>query len=91
MRSKIRVLIVAFVIVTAITAVVGWLFDAAAGGAALTVLAVAIGVFFGAEWGGESATKTEDYRQDLIGKRKPHTTYYYDDGDDEPEKTKDLP
>jgi hypothetical protein len=34
------------------------------------MMAVCLGAYFGAGWGGDHATKVEEYRQELLAKKK---------------------
>jgi hypothetical protein len=56
--------------VLVISGIVGWLAGPEAGGSALLMMAVGLGAYFGADWGGDRATKVEEYRQELLAKRK---------------------
>jgi hypothetical protein len=70
MRKAGKVVLVILVVLV-ISGIVGWLAGPEAGGSALLMLAVGLGAYFGAGWGGDRATKVEEYRQELLAKRKP--------------------
>ena len=65
----------------AFTGIAALLGGAAAAATAFSIWGILFGVFLGADWGGRQATKTEEYRQKLIGKRPSPTFYYDDDGE----------
>lgn len=81
-RSRLITVVVVLLVIAAIAAVVSLVAGPAAGGAVIAVLAVGAGVWIGADWRGDSATKTEEYRQELLGRPSANATYYDSDDDD---------
>jgi hypothetical protein len=73
MRLLSRVLLI-ILIVGAVASIAGWLFGPEAAGMAILVMAVTLGVHYGANWGGAQATKTEEYRRSLIRGKKVEST-----------------
>lgn len=69
MRSATKV-VAALLIAAAIAWGVGVLFGPGAAGTAFLVMAIFLGGYFGFGWGAREATKTEEYRQNLISKRR---------------------
>ncbi|MFC7848645.1 hypothetical protein ACFUTU_09235 [Arthrobacter sp. NPDC057388] len=69
MRKARKVLLV-ILAVLAISGMVGWVAGPEAAGGALLMMAVGLGAFFGAGWGGDRATKVEEYRRELLSKKK---------------------
>lgn len=69
MKRAGKVLLVVLAVIS-ISGIVGWVAGPEAGGSALLMMAVALGAYFGGGWGGDRATKVEEYRQELLGKKK---------------------
>jgi hypothetical protein len=69
MRKAGKVLLVVLAVLV-ISGIVGWVAGPEAGGSALLMMAVGLGAYFGAGSGGDRATKVEEYRQELLGKKK---------------------
>lgn len=69
MRRLSKVLLI-ILTVGAVASIAGWLFGPEAAATAILVIAVSLGVHYGASWGGAQAMKTEEYRQSLIRGKK---------------------
>jgi hypothetical protein len=69
MRRAGKVLLIVLAVII-ISGTVGWVAGPEAGGSALLMMAVGLGAYFGAGWGGDRATKVEEYRRELLGKKK---------------------
>lgn len=81
MRPKIGKVFVVLLISGVVVAMAEWLGGPGAGGIALTSVGVLLGGYYGADWGGAQATKTEEYRQEWLAKRKSSAA----DTDDTPD------
>jgi len=86
MRKAGKVLLVVLAVLV-ISGIVGWVAGPEAGGSALLMMAVGLGAYFGAGWGGDRATKVEEYRQELLAKKsgipqRPNNAR--ESGDDKP-------
>ena len=62
-------LLLVVLLVLAVSAGVGWIAGPEAGGTAMLMISIGLGAYFGAGWGGDRATKVEEYRQELLSKK----------------------
>jgi hypothetical protein len=69
MKVLLKVLI-SLLIIAVVTFGSTWLFGPESAGAAFLMICIALGGYVGAGWGGKQATKTEQYRQEWLSKRK---------------------
>lgn len=63
-------LVISLLIIAAVTLGSTWLFGPSSAGAALLMICIILGGYFGAGWGGAQAKKTDQYRQEWLSKRK---------------------
>jgi hypothetical protein len=61
--------LLAVLLVLAVSAGVGWIAGPEAGGTALLMISIGLGAYFGAGWGGDHATKVEGYRRELLSRK----------------------
>jgi hypothetical protein len=69
MVKKVIRAILVLLLVLAISTVAGWVAGPGAAGTAFMMIMIGIGVWVGADWGGNRATEVEEYRQELISKK----------------------
>ncbi|GAB3245641.1 hypothetical protein GCM10027562_02640 [Arthrobacter pigmenti] len=70
MRARIVWILLILLVSTTVVVIAGLLGGSGASGGALSMIAVVLCGYFAANWGGKQATKTEEYRQALIARRK---------------------
>jgi hypothetical protein len=69
MRVLLKILI-SLLIIAVVTFGSTWLFGPESAGAALLMICIFLGGYFGAGWGGRQAAKTDQYRQEWLSRRK---------------------
>jgi len=69
MKVLVKILI-ALLIIAVVTFGSTRLFGPESAGAALLVICIILGGYFGAGWGGNQAAKTDQYRQEWLSRRK---------------------
>ena len=68
--SKVVKVLTMMLVVTALVITTEWLFGPEAAGTALLMTGIFIGGYVGTGWGGRQATKTHEYREELLYGKK---------------------
>lgn len=63
-------IVISLLIIAAVTLGSTWLFGPESAGTALLMICIILGAYFGAGWGGNEATKTDQYRQEWLSRRR---------------------
>jgi hypothetical protein len=69
MKVLLKILI-SLLIIAVVTLGSTWLFGPESAGAALLMICIILGGYFGSGWGGKQAAKTDQYRQEWLSRRK---------------------
>jgi hypothetical protein len=69
MKVLLKILI-SLLIIAVVTLGSTWLFGPESAGAALLMICIILGGYFGAGWGGRQAAKTDQHRQERLSRRK---------------------